>query len=202
MPIKDIKEKILEESLEEKERIIHAAKENIKKMINQSQREIDALKKGILEQYEQEAELKEKKIITEARLDSRKNILFEKQSIIDEIFREASKRILDLDKEKYLKLMEKLILSNLEQGDETIYTGSQDHKRLNQSFIDTINQRLKSQGKKGELKLSEKHLPIRGGVILGTEEIRKNASFEIILERIREVMETDLSQFLFNENEG
>ncbi len=201
MPIKDIKDKIMEESLEEKDRIINAAKENIKNMINQSQREMDTFKKEILVQYEQEAELREKKIITEARLDARKSILFEKQAMIDEIFQEASKRILDLDNEKYLKLIEKLILSNVEQGDETIYTGSQDRKILNQSFIDSINQKLKSQGKKGELKLSEKHLPIRGGVILGTEEIRKNASFEMILERIREVLETKLSQFLFYENE-
>lgn len=201
MPIKDIKDKIIKDALSEKEKIIEKAKENIKNMEVQTQKEIDVIKKGILERYEHEAELGEKKIITEARLDANKDILFEKQAIIDEIFLEAAKRIEKLDDKKYLSLIERLILENVEKGDETIYIGNHERNNLNQSFIDSINKRLKSQGKKGELKLAEKHLPIRGGVILGTDDIRKNASTEIILEKIKEELETRLNQFLFKKNE-
>ena len=63
-------------------------------------------------------------------------------------------------------------------------------------------EKLKAQGKKGELKLSEDRLPIKGGVVLGTGDIKKNASLEVILENIKDEIETQLNQFLFAKNEG
>ncbi len=201
MPIKDIKEKIIEDALQEKEKIIEDAKKNIKNMGEDFQKDIDAIKKGIMDRYEQEAGLKEKKIITEARLEAKKDILSEKQAFVDEIFQEAANRIEKLDDKAYSKLMEELILKNAEHGDEYIYIGNQERKYINQKFLDEINKKLTSQGKKGELKFSKRHLPIKGGVILGTDEIRKNASIEVILENIKEEIETKLNQFLFQKNE-
>lgn len=201
MPIKDIKDKIMEDALEEKEKIINKAKEHIKNMKENIQKEMDSMKNDMMEHHHQEAELKEKKIITEAKLETNKEILSEKQSIIEEIFSEAENRIEKLDDKKYADLLEKLILENVEHGDESIYLGDKERKSINQEFVNSINKKLKSQGKKGELKLSKKAIPIKGGIILGTDEIRKNASFEVILEKIKENMEIKLSQFLFHKIE-
>jgi len=201
MPIKDIKEKIIRDALEEKEKIIRDAEikiENFKKQINE---ENESIRQDIMERYMQEAELKEKKIITEARLNAKKDILREKQAIIDEIFLEVTKRINKLEDKEYLSLLEKLILENVEQGEETVYIGKQERKSINQEFIAEINKKLKSQGKKGELKLAKERLPIKGGVILGTEEIKKNASLEVLLEKIKSETETRLNQFLFYEKQ-
>jgi len=150
-----------------------------------------------MERYMQEAELKEKKIITEAKLNAKKDILGEKQAIIDEIFLEVTKRINKLEDKEYLSLLEKLILENVEQGEETVYIGKQERASVNDEFIAKINKKLNSQGKKGELKLAKKRLPIMGGVILGTGEVNKNASLEIILEKIKDEIEIKLNQFLF-----
>ena len=98
--------------------------------------------------------------------------------------------------------MEKFILENVEIGDETVYIGNQERQSINQEFIIKINKKLKAQGKKGELKLSEDRLPIKGGVVLGTGDIKKNASLEVILENIKDEIETQLNQFLFAKNEG
>ncbi len=201
MPIKDIKEKIIEDALHEKEKIIKEANEDIKKIREHAQKEIDSIKNKITEHYEQEAELKEKKIITEARLEANKEVLSEKQAIINEIFREAENRIEKLDDKKYANLMKKLIFDNVEYGDETIYIGTKELKNINQEFLDVINKKLKPQGKKGELQLSEKRIPIKGGIVLGTDEIKKNASIEVIFEKIKEDIETKLNQFLFQKNE-
>src|SRR6056297_153035 len=201
MPIKNIKDKIIEDALHEKEKIIKEANENIKKIRNNNQEKLNSIENNILEQYEQEAELKEKNIITEARLEANKEILFEKQAIIEEIFKEAENRIEKLDNKKYANFMEKLILENVENGDETLYIGSNERKEINQNFINDINDKLKSKGKKGSLKLSKKSMPIKGGIIIGTNEIRKNASIEVILEKIKEDIETKLNQFLFQKNE-
>jgi len=201
MPIKDIKDKIIEDALHEKEKIIKEANGNIKKIRDNNQKRLNSIKNNIKEQYEQEAELKEKNIITEARLEASKEILFEKQAIIEEIFKEAENRIEKLDNKKYANFMEKLILENVENGDETLYIGDNERKEINQNFINDINDKLKSKGKKGSLKLSKKSMPIKGGIIIGTNEIRKNASIEVILDKIKEDIETKLNQFLFQKNE-
>jgi|GEM_PF-594859 len=201
MPIKDIKDKIIEDALHEKEKIIKEANENIKKIRNNNQEKLNSIENNILEQYEQEAELKEKNIITEARLEANKEILFEKQAIIEEIFKEAENKIEKLDNKKYAVFMEKLILENVENGDETLYIGDKERKEINQNFINDMNEKLKSKGKKGSLKLSKKSMPIKGGIIIGTNEIRKNASIEVILDKIKEDIETKLNQFLFQKNE-
>lgn len=201
MPIKDIKDKIMEDANHEKESILNKTKKEIKDMQNEFQKEIVSVKEEILEHFNQEAELKEKKIITEAKLEANKEILTEKQKIIAEIFEKAENRIKKMDDKSYKKLMEKLIIDNAEQGDENIFIGTEEREIINRGFIEEVNKKLKSQGKKGELKLSKKRLPIKGGIILGTDEIRKNSSIEIILTKIKEDLETELNNFLFQKKE-
>lgn len=201
MAVKDIKDKILEDAQSKKDDILKEADANIKKMRENAQKKFDSIKKEITERYEQEAELNEKKIITEAKLSAKKDILSAKQAIIDDLFKTAFNRIEKLDHQKYQNFIEKLILDNIENGDETIYIGNQERKQINQDFVDEINKKLKSRGKTGKLKLSDQRLPIKGGIILGTDEIRKNASFEIILEKIKEDIEIKLNHFLFQHNE-
>jgi V/A-type H+-transporting ATPase subunit E len=202
MSIKEIKEKILQDALNEKEKILKDAEIEIANIKNQAKREIESIQKEILGRYSQEAELKEKKIITEANLDSKKNILSEKQNIITDIFSKVLEKITGLEDERYLSLLEALILDNVEIGEEIVYIGNQERKLVNQEFIKKINEKLKLQGRKGNLKLSENRVPIIGGVILATGEIRKNASLEVILEKIKDENETQLNQFLFTKNVG
>lgn len=202
MSMKEIKEKILQDALDEKEKILKEAETKIINLKSKFGKEIESIQREILDRYNQEAGLKEKKIITEAILNSKKDILSEKQTIIANIFSEVLDRIVGLEDERYLSLLEKLILDNIETGDEIVYIGSQERQAINQKFINTINVKLKSQGKKGNLELSEKRVPIMGGVILGTGEIKKNASLEVILEKIKDEIETELNQFLFIKNAG
>ncbi len=202
MSMKEIKEKILQDALDEKEKILKEAETKIINLKSKFGKEIESIQREILDRYNQEAGLKEKKIITEAILNSKKDILSEKQAIIANIFSEVLDRIVGLEDERYLSLLEKLILDNIETGDEIVYIGSQERQAINQKFINTINVKLKSQGKKGNLELSEKRVPIMGGVILGTGEIKKNASLEVILEKIKDEIETELNQFLFIKNAG
>jgi len=202
MSIKEIKEKILQDALSERENILKDAEVEIANIKNQAKREIESIQKEILGRYSQEAELKEKKIITEANLDSKKDILSEKQNIIADIFSKVLEKITGLEDERYLSLLEALILDNVEIGEEIVYIGNQERKLVNQEFIKKINEKLKLQGRKGNLKLSENRVPIIGGVILATGEIRKNASLEVILEKIKDEIETQLNQFLFTKNVG
>ena len=197
MAIKEIKEKILSDAQKEANEIIFQAESRAKEMISKGKKEADALKNSILAKHRQEGLLKKNKIITEANLDAKKTLLSERQTIIEGVFKKALENILNMDNQKYCKYIKKIILSNIENGDETITIGKSDKERITDAFIENINKELKSKEKKGELKLDDSYVQIQGGVIIGSGDIKKNISLELLLLKAREKYEMAVNSQLF-----
>jgi V/A-type H+-transporting ATPase subunit E len=198
MTIKDINEKIISDAKIQEDKIIAQAEDNANDIIKKGRKEADNIKKTILHNINQEASLKKSKILTEANLGVKKTILLEKQRIMEDVFGNALESILKLGNKDYQNFIKKLVLDNVEKGDETIFIGSSDKNRISEDFIENINKELKAKGKKGELKLSTSYLPIKGGIIIGSGAIRKNISLELLLKNVREESETQISKILFN----
>ncbi|HZK10989.1 MAG TPA: V-type ATP synthase subunit E [Atribacterota bacterium] len=198
MTIKDINDKIISDAKIQANKIIAQAEDNATNIIKKGEKEADNVKKAILYKINQEASLKKDKIVTEANLEAKKTILLEKQKIMEDVFVKALESIVRLSNQDYLHFIKKLILDNIESGDETIFTGSLDKNKISKDFIEEINKELKTKGKKGELKLSTSYLPIKGGIIIGSGAIRKNISLELLLKNIREESEMQISKLLFN----
>ena len=198
MTIKDISEKIISDAKIQADKIIAQAEDNANKITNKGRKEADNIKKTILHKINQEASLKKSKILTEANLGVKKTILSEKQKIMEDVFDNALESILKLSNKEYQSFIKKLILDNIEKGDETIFIGHSDKNRISKDFIEDINKELKAKGKKGELKLSDSYLPIKGGIIIGSGAIRKNVSLELLLKNVREESEMQISKILFN----
>jgi V/A-type H+-transporting ATPase subunit E len=198
MTIKDINNKIISDARIQAEKIIAQAEDNANDIIKKGEKEADNIKNVILYKNRQESFLKKSKILTEANLEAKKTILSEKQKIIEDIFGKALEIILKLNDKEYHNFIKKLILDNIEIGDETIFIGSSDQRKISESFIEDINKELKSKEEKGILKLSTSYLPIKGGVIIGSGKIRKNISLELLLKDVREESEMQISKDLFN----
>lgn len=198
MTIKDINEKIISDAKIQADKIIAQAEDKANNIIKKGKKEADNIKNQILYRYNQEASLKKSKILTEAHLEAKKIILSEKQKIIEDVFNKASESILKLDDKDYRNIIKKMILDNIETGDETIFIDHSDRKKISESFVEDINRELKSKGKKGKLKLSTSYLPIKGGVVIGFGKIRKNISLEFLLKKIREELEIQISKDLFS----
>ena len=198
MTIKDISEKIISDAKIQAGKIIAQAEDNSNNIIKKGKKEADNIKNVILYKYNQEASLKKSKILTEANLGVKKTILLEKQRIMEDVFGNALENILKLGNKDYQNFIKKLILDNIEKGDETIFIGNSDKNRISKDFIEDINKELKAKGKKGELKLSDSYLPIKGGIIIGSGAIRKNISLELLLKDVREESETQISKILFS----
>jgi V/A-type H+-transporting ATPase subunit E len=198
MTIKDINNKIISDARIQAEKIITQAEDNANNIIKKGKKEADNIKNKILYKNNQEASLKKSKILTEAKLEAKKTILLEKQKIIEDVFDKALEIILKLNDKEYHNFIKKLILDNIEIGDETIFIGSSDQRKISESFIEDINKELKSKGEKGVLKLSASYLPIKGGVVIGYGKIRKNISLELLLKNVREELEMQISKNLFN----
>jgi len=198
MTIKDINEKIISDAKIQADKIIAQAEDNANNITSKGRKEADNIRKTILYKVNQEASLKKSKILTEANLGVKKTILLEKQKIMEDVFGNALESILKLGNKDYQNFIKKLILDNIEKGDETIFIGHSDKNRISKDFIEDINKELKAKGKKGELKLSDSYLPVKGGIIIGSGAIRKNVSLELLLKDVREESETQISEILFN----
>jgi V/A-type H+-transporting ATPase subunit E len=198
MTIKDINEKIISDAKIQADKIIAQAEDKANNIIKKGKKEAENIKNIILHRSKQEASLKKSKILTEANLEAKKIILSEKQKIIEDVFNKASESILKLEDKYYRNIIKKMILDNIETGDETIFIDHSDRDKISESFIEDINKELKSKGEKGELKLSTSYLPIKGGVVIGSGKIRKNISLEFLLKKIREELEIQISKDLFS----
>jgi len=197
MTIKEIKEKIISDAQINADEIIFQAESRASEIISKGKKEAENIKKDILAKNRQEGLLKKNKILTEANLNAKKTILYEKQFVIESIFKKALENILKLDSREYCKFIKKLILNNIEKGNEIIYIGEADKKRITKEFIDNINSELGRDGKNGELKLNNSYIQIKGGVIIGSGNIRKNISLELLLQKAREEYEMEISKQLF-----
>lgn len=198
MTIKDINEKIIFDAQIQVDKIITQAEDKTKEIIKKGKEEADNIKNIILGKNNQEASLKKSKILTEANLEARKTILSEKQKIVEGAFNKALESILKLDDKDYRNFIKKLILDNIEKGDETIFIASSDKNKISKDFIEDINKTLEVKDKKGELKLSTSYLPIKGGVIIGSGKVRKNISLELLLKKVREESEIEICKYLFD----
>ncbi len=198
MTIKDINNKIISDARIQAEKIITQAEDNANNIIKKGEKEANNVKNVISYKNTQEASLKKSKILTEANLKAKKTILLEKQNIIEDVFDKALEIILKLNDKEYHNFIKKLILDNIEIGDETIFIGSSDQRKISESFIEDINKELKSKGEKGVLKLSLSYLPIKGGVVIGYGKIRKNISLELLFKNVREESEMQISKILFD----
>lgn len=198
MAIKDIKEKIISNAKIEANKIIDKANNKAKEIKEKGEKEARDIKSKILNRIDQEILLKKGKIITEANLEAKKNILSAKQKIIEETFNKALEKITNLDDKPYCNFIKKIILDNIEKGDETIFISPLDKDRVSKDFIRDINYELEAKGKKGNLKLSPSYLQIKGGVVIGSNNIRKNSSLELIFKKVREELEIKIIQYLFD----
>jgi len=197
MTIKEIKEKIISDAQIKANEIIVQAESKAKKIKSKGMKEAENIKNDILGKNRQEGLLKKNKILTEANLDAKKAILSEKQGIIEKVFSKALEDILNLEDREYCKFIKKIILNNIENGNEIIYISETDKKRITKVFIDDTNRELKNKGKKGELILDTSYIQIKGGVIIGSGNIRKNISLELLLQKAREEYEMEVNNQLF-----
>lgn len=197
MTIKEIKEKIISDAQIKANEIIVQAESKAQKIKSKGIKEAENIKNDILGKNRQEGLLKKNKILTEANLNAKKAILSEKQGIIEKVFSKALEDILNLEDREYCKFIKKIILNNIENGNEIIYISATDKKRITKVFIDDTNRELKNKGKKGELILDTSYIQIKGGVIIGSGNIRKNISLELLLQKAREEYEMEINNQLF-----
>lgn len=137
---------------------------------------------------------------------AKKEILFKKKELIDEVFNLALMKLKSFKDSELFDLVKKYILAEAITGNEVIKVSKADYgkylslfsseKPKNLVILDKLNQSL---GNKYDLKLSSEHVNIDGGFIIVSEHFDIDLSFNSILNLIKEQQETKIANILYNE---
>ena len=128
-----------------------------------------------------------------AGLDAKKILMNAKSCAIDNLFEKALNQLANMDKKKYLAIIESL-LKKYAEDEDTVIISEMDKNRITQKFIDDVAKKLAI-----KLTLSKELGNFNGGVVLAGKNSDKNLSFDMELLGIREEYETQIANMLFEE---
>jgi len=199
MALEDILRKIEEDARREADKILSEARARAEEILHSAEQEAERIRENLLEEARREAQTHKSRLISMAQLDMRKEILQEKQNLIDQVFQIALERLLRMEDEEYRELIREMLKQVVEHGDEEIILCERDKPRISQGFIQALNKELESEGKLGKLSIAEETGDFSGGFILRRGKIELNNSFDALLQAAKDEMRSELSQILFGE---
>jgi V/A-type H+-transporting ATPase subunit E len=197
MPLSEIVAKISGDGQKQAQSLMDKARAEAEQYLKQAKAEIEAQAKQLMKEGEQRAARQKKQRLQIATLDARKRVLAEKQALIARVFEQALKELEQLELKKYAAIINNMLAGYPLVGDEEIIVSRKDRQRLGEGFIAQLNQRLKSQGKKGNCSWSKEERPLRGGFIIRRGKIEANCFFESLLKSQQEELEQQVAKVLF-----
>lgn len=196
MNAEQVVQKILAEANAEAGKILSDAKKKIDEQGTQLDTEIAEFEEKTAQLAKEAAEDKRQRMLANARMNNARQNLATKVEILDEIFEKAKAAVNQMPDDQYLALMTALMKKAVETGDEEVIIGKKE-SRIDSVFIKEVNGHLGA-GFKGNLRLSEQRADITGGFILARGKVQVNASTDVLIENLKESMQIELSQMLFD----
>ncbi|MGL4772896.1 MAG: V-type ATP synthase subunit E [Clostridium sp.] len=196
--IKNLTSKILKDAEERRESILASAEEEKNKILGKNKEEAKKVEAEILEKARLEATSRKERIISSAELEVRNNKLKAKQVVIEEVFSKSVEKLCELDNSELVEFFKNSILSLDITGEEKVILNSEGKKVITQEVLSTVNKELSSKGKNGKLALSDDTRNFKGGFILEKDGIEINNTFEALVNSLRDELEFEVANSLFN----
>ncbi len=152
---------------------------------------------------EQDAALRQERLVDVAKLEARKTILAAKQELVGQAFDLALKKLLELPDQEYISLLAKLAVSASRTGREQVILSQKDRSRYGKQAVTMANDMLaKKAGPRaaqtdGMLTLAEESRPMAGGLILRDGKVETNCSFEVLIHLQRDALSAEVARALF-----
>ncbi|WP_180339352.1 V-type ATP synthase subunit E [Peptoniphilus catoniae] len=144
--------------------IIENAREEAKKLLEDTEKNAKLEAENIIKNAEEEAKNLESKIIENAKLKARDNVLFNRNKMVDRIFDLAREKFHNLTEDEYIKYLE---IAFKKVGDENALVTVADR------YKDAVS-------KKTDLNLSDKSLD--EGFLIETGDITYNGNFNELVD--------------------
>lgn len=195
MDAEQVVQKILSEARSQADKIKAQANEEATAQQEQLAGELAEFQKETEQKARVAAEDKIERMLAVARMETKKDLLAAKVSLLDEVFQKVREQIKNLPKDKYQELIVSLMKKAVESGDEEVLIAAGED-RIDNELIRQVNAKL-GPDIKGYLKLAKDTADIDGGFILRRGNIQVNASTDVLILQARQDLETELSQELF-----
>lgn len=166
---------------------------------SQAQTQAEAIRR----KGEQDAALRQERLVDVAKLEGRKTILAAKQELVGQAFDLALKKLLELPDQEYISLLAKLAVSASRTGREQVILSQKDRSRYGKQAVTMANDMLaKKAGPRaaqtdGMLTLAEESRPMAGGLILRDGKVETNCSFEVLIHLQRDALSAEVARALF-----
>lgn len=180
----NLTQKILDDAKNRASEIVKGAEKRNDSLINHRVKEANERKEKILEKAETEAEMLKDRVISSAELKVRDEKLSAKQEVMDAVFQKAKDRLSDLDQKEYIEFVEASLRDIDTEGKPSLLV--QKEKA----------QQLKELSDKVVLVDDES---VDSGFILKYGDIIYNYTFDALVDEIREDLEGEIAQQLFEE---
>ncbi len=217
--LEKITEKILSEAREEAEKLLSDARSDCARIAAEHAAHAEERRETLRAEAEREGtELVARAKATAA--SSRKNRLLETQSrLIDSVFDSALAALRAKTPEQYTEMLAGLLSAALLEQNETerishtlygeeamspdryeVLLNARDRERCGTAMLEAARKKLGgklSPEMLGKLKLSDKTLPIDGGLVLRCGDIETNCSLGLLFAQLRSELEGEVSRVLF-----
>lgn len=138
----------------------------------------------------------EQRLLRMAELEDRKAMLGKKRAVLDEAFALAAEKLRQMPADQLRALLVRVVASEA-VGDETVIVCENGTDFAQGDLIGELNQALRAQGKKAELKLSDQKRDGATGLTLLSGGAETNCTLEAMLAAERIEMETQVASVLF-----
>jgi len=194
-----IKERIIDDARKRAEKIIEDAKLEAQAIIKDAEKQAFQRVAIMTENAKEEAVLYKQRFRAACEMDDKKNVLKMRQDAIDEAFSAALTEIAGLPDDKYSLFMEDVLLKAAKDEEGDIVMNKKDKQRLGKQFVDRVNAKFRTMGKKAMLKLAEEDLSSCGGFVIRYGEMEINCTLEVLLNMARPNLEAEVAAILFGE---
>lgn len=163
----------------------------------------EAQAEAIRRKGEQDAALRQERLVDVAKLEARKALLAAKQDMVGQAFDLALKKLLELPDQEYIALLAKLAVAASRTGREQVIFSQKDRSRYGKQAVTMANEMLaKKAGPRaaesaGMLTLAEEARPMAGGLILRDGRVETNCSFEVLIHLQRDALSAEVARALF-----
>lgn len=196
MALEDILKKIADKSRKDIELLEKEVNQKCKVIKEEVEKEIKDLEERNINTIKANALKLQEHMLQDARLKIAKSILNTKSDALEEVFKEALKKLENLPAKEYLIWIERTIPEVIEPGKNEIILPEGLLKKVDiEEFLKDMNKRLNG---KSHIELLKKTDGITGGFILKVPKKDINCSFKSLLEEKRNSLKVKISRLLFD----
>ena len=182
--LENLTEKILEEARMKAQAIVSDAEAFNDDVVTKKVREAEEKKVRLLEKAVFEANLLKERIVGNAEVSSRNEILKGKQKVIEMVFVEAKEKLRSLPKAEYLDFLQKSLSSLKLKGDEILVV------------TEEARDEVKTLGLKQKVSETES---VESGFLVKDQKISLNFNFNDMVDFYRDELVKDVANSLFEE---